>query len=163
MVFRKRGWVMPQPEPDSRVLLLATDTVWAYVLEEQEAVPPSKPAYKLRLKFARYVCRALVDDLARSVGNTLYESGYFRPEKIRIYRNNPFAEEHVENNNDDKIYHLRDSANELNNNVPISDVDREDTHPFYVLVSKLEKRQPAMDIAAATSVAVQGTPRLHHD
>jgi hypothetical protein len=134
--------------------------VWAYALEQRETDSGNERTYKLRLNFDKYPAASNVGHLAKSVENELYESGYYRPERTRIYRNNPFEGEPVVDDDDDKLYHLKAGVKKLENNEPISDANRGEAQPFYVLVSKLRKRQPAMDIAAAPSAAAQGTLQL---
>ena len=131
--------------------------MWAYVLEQRETDPPNDRTYKLRVNFAEYSAPAEVADLAKSVEDVLYESGYYRPERTRIYRDNPFeGEPVVDDDDDDKIYHLRANADRLPYDEPISDADRGEAQPFYVLASKLCERQPTMDIVTVPSTAVQG-------
>jgi len=140
-------------------LVAAADTVWAYVLEQQEADPSSQPTYKLRLTFAEFPAAENVGHLAKSVKDELYKSGYFAPEKTRIFRDNPFeeADEEVKNDDSDSHFHFSGSAVKLGNDQPIEDADREATRPFYVLVSKLREQQPATAIAAAPFAALRGS------
>lgn len=141
-------------------LVAAADTVWAYVLEQQEADPSSQPTYKLRLTFAEFPAAENVGHLAKSVKDELYKSGYFAPEETFVFREHPFTED-VHKRDRSVIYLLRDGIKLiddcLGNDQPIEDADREATRPFYVLVSKLREQQPATAIAAAPFAALRGS------
>lgn len=82
--------------------------------------------------------------LNQSVKHELERRGYIVPDKIRIFKDNPFAEP-TDDTSEDVALHRREGVKHLRNNVQVADADRSDEHPFYVLVSKLQPRQLPVD------------------
>lgn len=156
-VRREQRWSILPSEPEfcaSCDVVHQPGTVWSFLLEQQEADPST---YKLFLELTRFRAEYVADDLTKSVKEELKDRSYIVPRDIYIYRENPFTTE-VQNFNRDVIYHLRPGAQTLraNSDDLISDDHRTSKRPFYVLVSKLREQQPAMNIAAAPSTAMQG-------
>ena len=132
-------------------VVIGVGTVWAFVLEEDEDWDGS--TYKLRVDIAEYSCSANVGHLEKSVKTELERMEYAVPDRIRIFKDNPFQEAEVE---EDVALHLKPGTKHLRNNVKVTDADRDDEHPFFVLVSRLRKRQPSMDISTSQRVPAAG-------
>lgn len=141
---------------DSKRAATQEAVVWAFVLERQQG--PETPTYKLRLPLEKYPCRADIADLRASVKSALERMEVLAPAEIRIFRDNPFHEE-VDEHNFQIVYHPRlgaDRERPLRSNYLIDEhVDRDSARPFYVLVSELRARQPAMEFVPGPSAAMQ--------
>src|SRR5690606_21314212 len=112
--------------------------------------------FKLLFRKTEYPCATFIAHLQNSVYEALSETGFYLPTRMRIYRDNPFQEAAVVGDEDTATYHVRTRIMALDNARPVIDADREAEYPFYVLVSKLEKRQPALSFAARPSTVAQG-------
>ena len=135
-------------------VVIGAGTVWAFVLEEDEDWDGS--TYKLRVDIAEYPCSSNVGHLEKSVKTELERMEYAVPDRIRIFKDNPFQEAEVEENNFEIAYRLKPGTKHLRNNVKVTDADRGDEHPYFVLVSRLRKRQPSMDISTSQRVPAAG-------